>query len=95
MRSTLDQDEIAFITLSLDDDADVWAKQVTERKSDDITEWRIAEKQIPVIKERFVLKSLPRYVLLDPEGQIISATAPGPADPSLLHLLAMHVVALE
>lgn len=95
LRSTLDKEEIAFITLSLDDDADVWAKQVTERKSDDITEWRIAEKQIPVIKEKFVLKSLPRYVLLDPEGQIISATAPGPADPSLLHLLAMHAVASE
>ena len=34
----------------------------------------------------YVIKGIPKFILLDPEGNIVNANAPRPSDPKLIEL---------
>ncbi len=85
---------IAFVSLSVDDDrrSGTWEKAEQD--------WRdmIAEKElggiqvlspkgwdIPFIKE-YEISGIPRFILIDPEGNIVDASAPRPSSDSLIKL---------
>ncbi len=87
-------DGIVFVSISLDEDPDRWSEIVAQRPSEEIIQGRVSSDQIKAVRNHYMIHSLPRYVLLDPGGQIINATAPGPSDPDLLQLLEMHALAL-
>ena len=75
---------IQFVSISVDDEKDheKWKSFVSERNLTGIQ--LIADKEADsIIKKSFNIKSIPRFIFLDPEGKIIDATAPFPSDPLL------------
>jgi thiol-disulfide isomerase/thioredoxin len=92
--SLIGNDQIVFISLSLDENPDLWSEIVAQRPSDEIIQGRVASDEISAVWDLYMIHSLPRNVLLDPGGHIINAAAPGPSDPALLQLLEMHALAL-
>ncbi len=78
---------IAFIGLSIDtqENKDKWMKMVEER---DLNGYQIlADKdwQSDFIKGYYIT-GIPRFILIDPDGNIVSADAPRPSEPALLQL---------
>lgn len=78
--------KIAFVSISVDEDHKAWKKMVKEQKLSGIQ--LIADKNW---KSNFVkayrIQGIPRFILIDSEGKIISANAPRPSNPDLLVLI--------
>lgn len=83
---------IVFLSISVDDD--ITAKSWDKAKS----LWRNALKQYKLTGEQlfatdkqfmtdYLVGTIPRFILLDPEGKIVSNNAPRPTDPQLVDLL--------
>jgi hypothetical protein len=89
-----DQNEIVLIAVSIDEEERLWSALAQQRLKSSILDIRILSEQLQIVKENYVLNSLPVNVLIDPEGRIIDARAPAPSDPALLRLLATYALAL-
>jgi len=78
---------IAFLSISIDavKDRDKWKRMVTDKNLGGIQV--IADK---AFESQFVMdyniKSIPRFILIDPNGVIVSQNAPRPSDPKLIDL---------
>jgi thiol-disulfide isomerase/thioredoxin len=79
---------IEFISISIDakKDYEKWKKMVTDKNLGGIqliadSDW---SSQFAL---DYAIVSIPRFILLDPEGKIVNADAPRPSDPALLTLL--------
>ncbi len=75
---------IHFVSLSVDkqEDAERWRSYVTENKLGGIQVMADKDFGSDFIKE-FSINSIPRFILIDPEGKIVSADAYPPSDPLL------------
>lgn len=78
---------IAFASISIDNEKqrDAWRKMVTDDGFSGIQ--LIADK---AFESDFILayeiNSIPRFILIDPEGKIVSSNAPNPSNPDLIVL---------
>lgn len=78
---------IAFVSTSIDaiKDHDTWVKMVKDKELGGVQ--LMADK---AWKSQFVLdygiNGIPRFILIDPSGNIVSADAPRPSDPKLKEL---------
>jgi thiol-disulfide isomerase/thioredoxin len=78
---------IAFVSISIDakKDYEKWKKMVTDKQLGGIqliadSDWN---SQFAL---DYAIMSIPRFILLDPDGKIVNADAPRPSDPALLAL---------
>ncbi|MBO9633093.1 MAG: TlpA family protein disulfide reductase, partial [Chitinophagaceae bacterium] len=79
---------IQFVSLSVDKQADKqkWEKYVTENKLGGIQ--LIADKDFESeFIRKFNIAAIPRFILIDPKGKIVSGNALRPSDPALRALL--------
>jgi len=78
---------IVFIGLSVDtqENKGKWEKMVAERdlKGHQLLADKDWESEFI---EGYFIKAIPRFLLIDPKGDIVSADAPRPSDPALLRL---------
>lgn len=79
---------IAFVSISVDTkkDYEKWKKMVTDKQLGGIqliadNDWN---SQFAL---DYSITSIPRFILLDPDGKIVNADAPRPSDPGLTTLL--------
>lgn len=84
--------EIAFVYLSLDEDAAKWkqaarAEQLTDPDRSFILVNRYTSTQI----EQLAVNTIPRYLLYDREGRLVHANAPGPATTEIRSLLDQYL----
>lgn len=80
---------IVFVSISVDDNKEAWKKMVTEKKMKGIQlhsdgGWNSE------ITQKYNIKGIPRFILIDPAGNIISANAPRPSSPALKELLKKY-----
>lgn len=79
--------KIHFVSLSIDTkkDYDKWKEMVSKEELGGIQ--LIADKDwnSDFIKN-YAIDGIPRFILIDPEGAIVSADAPRPSDPALIEL---------
>jgi hypothetical protein len=40
----------------------------------------------------YAIEGIPRFILIDPEGNIVTANAPRPSDPQLIELFNSHKI---
>ena len=79
---------IAFVSISLDSEADyeAWKKMVVDLEATGIQ--LIADKEFDSdFVSAYRVSAIPRFVLLDHDGNIISSNARAPSDPQLEELL--------
>ena len=78
---------IAFVGLSIDtqDNKEKWKKMVDER---DLNGYQLLADNDwkSTFIEEYKISGIPRFILIDPEGNIVSADAPRPSEPSLITL---------
>lgn len=76
--------KIVFVSISVDKakDHDKWKKMVTEQALGGVQ--LIADKDwsSPFIQS-FGITSIPRFIIIDPEGKVVDADAKRPSDPAL------------
>ena len=69
---------ITFVSISVDRDKEAWKKMVKEKKLSGIHLYASPETK-ELFKKLYDLRSIPRYMLIDKEGNIISINAPMPS----------------
>ena len=78
---------IEFVGISVDTEAkhDAWRKKVTSKELSGIQ--LIADKDwSSAFIKAYEINSIPRFILIDPKGEIIDSNAPRPSDPKLIEL---------
>ncbi|WP_443938279.1 TlpA family protein disulfide reductase [Pedobacter sp. MW01-1-1] len=80
---------IVFISISVDDleDKDTWKKMIKENKMGGIQLHAPKGREDKFIKE-YKLAGIPRFIIIDKDGNIFHADAPKPSDPELKKLLS-------
>jgi len=81
------QKNIAFVSISIDalKDHEKWNRLVTEKQLGGIQLFADNDWNSQFVKE-YAIDGIPRFILIDPNGNIVSADAPRPSDPKLIDL---------
>jgi thiol-disulfide isomerase/thioredoxin len=76
---------IEFVSLSIDTkkDYEKWRKFVDEKKLGGIQLFADSDWTSKFVTE-YAIEGIPRFILVDPNGNIVSADAPRPSDPKLV-----------
>ena len=83
-------DDIVFASVSIDQNKDAWRKMVTDKNMKGIQliadrDWKSS------ITQDYKITGIPRFLLIDPNGNIVNVHAPRPSSPQLEPLLASLV----
>lgn len=86
---------IAFVSMSIDDDRshggswekanEDWKKMVKEKELGGIQIFAPKGWKSGFV-ENYMIKGIPRFILIDPEGKIVSASAPRPSSEEIIKL---------
>lgn len=72
--------EVTFALISLDTDTSAWKSESVKKKESKVLQL-IAKGDAAALTQAYGLGDLPRWVLIDPSGNIINANLPGASDP--------------
>ena len=80
---------IKFVSISVDvkKDHDKWTKMVADKKLGGIQLIADSDWNSSFIKD-YAIDSIPRFIIIAPDGTILNADAPRPSDPKLTELLS-------
>nr|WP_320120420.1 TlpA disulfide reductase family protein [uncultured Marinifilum sp.] len=73
---------IEFVSISVDQDKDKWKKMVTDKELGGV-QLIASDKQFT---DAYAITGIPRFILIDPAGKIVSKSAPRPSNPELITL---------
>ncbi|TDQ22675.1 TlpA family protein disulfide reductase [Tenacibaculum caenipelagi] len=76
---------IEFVSISVDREKDyeTWKKMVTDME---LVGVQLYSKGDKTFADAYRVNSIPRFILLDPQGNIVDANAPRPSSPKLIEL---------
>ncbi|HQZ25498.1 MAG TPA: TlpA disulfide reductase family protein [Flavobacterium sp.] len=79
---------IVFVSISVDNskDREKWSKLVTEKKMSGIQLLADNELNSKFTRE-YNIQGIPRFILIDPNGNIVNPQSPFPSNPKLIELL--------
>ena len=79
---------IEFVSVSIDrpKDHDKWVSMVTEKELGGVQLYADNNWESKFVKDYYI-KGIPRFILIDPDGNVISPDAPRPSDPKLRTIL--------
>ncbi|MBK9257638.1 MAG: TlpA family protein disulfide reductase [Saprospiraceae bacterium] len=80
------ENKIAFVSISIDHEKDAWLN-ILKSKNLKGTQWFDAQNWDANWVKEFRIEGIPRFILLDSEGNIIDANAPRPSDPDIRKIL--------
>lgn len=75
---------ITFVSISVDKNKDAWQKMVTDKSLGGI---QLHYGGDNTFSNEYMISGIPRFILLDPNGGIVSPDAPRPSDPKLVEIL--------
>jgi len=81
-------ESIAFISLSVDEDKNAWKSESARRNERVLQLWATNSQEE---LKAYNLEFIPRFMLIDPKGKIISAQLPMPSDPDFEQLLLKEI----
>lgn len=70
--------DIVFMSVSLDSDSSAWAQMLKDKKMQGVQLLAINDWKSDIAKN-YIIKSIPRFVFIDPEGMIIDQNAGRPS----------------
>jgi thiol-disulfide isomerase/thioredoxin len=76
---------IHFVSISMDalKDHDKWKKMIADKQ---MTGVQLYSKEDKAFAEAYKVQGIPRFILIDPKGNIVNADAPRPSDKKLKEL---------
>lgn len=79
---------IEFVSISVDDpkDYDTWRQMIAEKELGGIQLFADNKWESDFVQD-YKINGIPRFILIDPEGNIVNANAPRPSDEKLINLL--------
>ena len=79
---------IEFVSISIDakKDHEKWNKMVTDKQLGGIQLFADSDWNSQFVKD-YAIDGIPRFILVGPDGNIVTADAPRPSDPQLINLL--------
>ncbi len=93
LREHYDEKEVRIISISIDTKQQVlaWRKAMDKYKID-WDSWRIDERTTKMFFDEYNMGGVPRYMLLDHEGNVMNANAPRPSNPSIIEWLDEQII---
>lgn len=78
-------DKLVFMSISIDkkENREAWLAMIKEKQLEGVQLLADAEWQSRFARD-YQINSIPRYIIIDPDGNIVNADAPRPSDPALL-----------
>ncbi|WP_161554542.1 redoxin family protein [Sinomicrobium soli] len=78
---------VEFVSISVDrnKDRDKWKAMIAEKELKGVQLLADKDWESDFVKA-YVIKGIPKFILIDPEGKIVSSNAPRPSDPELKKL---------
>ena len=78
---------IEFVSISIDkrDDYFTWSDMIEEKNLGGV---QLFANENQDFTKAYRIDNIPRFILIDPEGNIVSSDAPRPSDPALKDLFA-------
>ncbi|WGH74139.1 TlpA disulfide reductase family protein [Tenacibaculum tangerinum] len=76
---------IEFVSISVDKQRDyqTWKQMIVDKELSGV---QLYAKEDRTFMDAYRVSGIPRFILLDPEGNIVDANAPRPSDPKLIEL---------
>ena len=75
---------ITFLSISTDEDLNAWQQHI-KRKKNRVIQWRAINKF--TMEKFYGINAIPRFILLDPDGNFVNANLPQPQNPNFEVLL--------
>ncbi len=84
LRTQFRSEDVLFVSLSLDEDPMAWRSFLSKYAPGGIqildkTGWNSK------VRTRYLIESVPRYMLIDRKGMIVNSDAPPPSNPEIIH----------
>ncbi|MDD7885701.1 TlpA disulfide reductase family protein [Flavivirga sp. 57AJ16] len=78
---------IEFVSISIDDQKkhDAWKKMVTDKELGGVQLLADSDWKSKFIQD-YKIQGIPRFILIDPAGNVVNADAPRPSSPKLIEL---------
>ncbi|WP_303317566.1 redoxin family protein [Flavivirga abyssicola] len=78
---------IEFVSISIDNqkDHDAWKKMVADKELGGVQLFADNNWQSEFVRG-YNIKGIPRFILIDPDGNVVNADAPRPSNPKLIEL---------
>lgn len=73
--------DVRIVSISVDQDCDAWVKKIAEDKPA-WEQYRISSEDADVFFSAIELETIPRFIIVGPDGSIINSDAPRPSDES-------------
>lgn len=96
LKETEGNEDLVIISVNLDLEKADWKAEMENRQgSADIIHLKVAPEDVDRVKESFMIHTLPRNILIGPDGRIIEPIAPPPSDPELEEMMKAYSIALN
>lgn len=81
LESKFEEDEVAFVSISLDNEQakDKWKEMVEEKKLGGYQLFANGEAFASKLAKDYLIRSIPRFILIDPEGRIVDVNEERPS----------------
>ena len=78
---------IEFVSLSVDKaaDHDKWKTMIAEKELGGIQVFADKSWESDFVQD-YLIKGIPRFIIIDPQGNIVSSNAPRPSSPKLIEM---------
>jgi thiol-disulfide isomerase/thioredoxin len=86
-------EQVAFVSVSIDENKNAWLVEASGKKSRVLQLW--AKNADEDFGKRFAIASIPRFILIDPRGNIINADLPLPSEPEFEATLQKEIPSLS
>lgn len=72
-------EHVAFVSLSIDENKNAWKTAASQKRGSVLQLW--AKNGPEDLAKKYAVTSIPRFMLIDPKGNIVNAQLPAPSDP--------------
>ena len=77
---------LQFMDEKAEEDIEKWKNFIIDKELGGLQLYAEGEYQAKIMTD-YTIEGIPRFLLIDPEGNIVSADAPRPSDPKLAEML--------
>jgi thiol-disulfide isomerase/thioredoxin len=86
-------ENVAFVSLSIDEDKNAWKMAASQKSGSVLQLW--AKGGPEELAKNYAVTSIPRFMLIDPKGNIVNAQLPPPSDPEFETILLKEIAFLN